>query len=182
MRSRSGRPSFCAVLFALVGLLSGCGRRSPQLERIGGGDQGSATGGSSQALPDSAFRVRWSHSQLPATLPSSSITSIEITITNEGDTRWPNPETADPSRVGAYAVRLSHRWYRAGDVPDLAGYETRVDLPSPLAPGDSVTLSVPLTVPHVPGEYRLQFDLVQELFAWFESKGASTLVLPVTVQ
>jgi len=38
------------------------------------------------------------------------------------------------------------------------------------------------TVAGSPGDYKLQFDLVDELVTWFELKGASKLSQPVSVR
>ena len=67
-------------------------------------------------------------------------------------------------------------------MPLPSSYDARADLRQPLRPGDSATLSIPVRAPKKPGEYQLQFDLVQELVSWFEEKGAPPLRVPVTVR
>jgi hypothetical protein len=42
-------------------------------------------------------------------------------------------------------------------------------------------MAVEVVAPSEPGSYFLQLDLCQELFAWFETRGAARLVVPVTV-
>jgi hypothetical protein len=42
-------------------------------------------------------------------------------------------------------------------------------------------MAVEVVAPPEPGEYRLQLDLLQELVAWFEDKGAPRLLVPIRV-
>ena len=107
---------------------------------------------------------------------------IQVTFKNAGDQTWPDPRTADAAGEGAYAVRLSYRWWGPGESVAHGEYTVRADLPKPLAPGESVTLTIPVEAPAKPGRYKLQFDLVQELVVWFEDKGAPRRTVPVTVQ
>lgn len=165
--------------------LVACGRRLHQEETSepGGPPATAATPAApGRPLADSAFRVRWGRHSVPATVGAGVPLSVAVNVTNAGDTTWPDPATADPAQTGAYAVRLSYRWLNeTGDTP-AQDYQDRVELPKPLGPGESVTLTVPVSVPAKPGRYRLQFDLVQELVAWFEGRGADKLIVPLTVQ
>ena len=78
-------------------------------------------------------------------------------------------------------MRLAYDWTAASAEP-AARPRHRADLPHPVHPGETMTLLVPLEAPDQPGEYRVTFELVQELVAWFGAKGAATLVVPVTVR
>jgi len=91
---------------------------------------------------------------------------------------------ANPTRPrGAHAVRLGYRWWGTDENEPVADYgASRVDLPDALSPGQSQTLRVNVLVPDQPGEYRLQFDLVHELVAWFEARGAPRMMVPVSVR
>lgn len=135
-------------------------------------------------MPDSAFRVEWTAPSLPATLSAGQSLTVSVGVKNISDTTWPDPKIADPDRPtrGAYAVRLSYRFRTPAEASTLKGFDSRVELPGPLAPGESVTMEVPLKAPAAPGDYTLQFDLVQEMYAWFSLKGAAQLVIPVKVK
>ena len=132
-------------------------------------------------LSDSAFRVRWSTHTMPSRVAAGSTFPVRIQFTNIGDATWPDPAMGNPELInGGYAVRLSHAWYPAGaDLTTRDGLRT--DLSAPLAPGETATLTVTVTAPNAPGDYRVVFELVQELVAWFDTKGASQLEVPVTV-
>jgi hypothetical protein len=133
------------------------------------------------ALPPSAFRVRWDSHTVPATMARGSSTDARIGFTNLGDAVWPDVLAGDPAtHGGGYAVRLAYGWTAASGPAVKPG--RRADIPHPLGSGETVALLVPLDAPNEPGEYRVTFELVQELVAWFDTKGAATLVVPVTVK
>ena len=79
-------------------------------------------------------------------------------------------------------MRLAYRWWKTSDDKTAPSYTIdRGDFLRPVAPGDSAAITVAVTAPAEPGSYRLQLDLVQEMVAWFEDKGAPRLVIPVRV-
>jgi len=144
-------------------------------------------------LPDSAFRVEWqrvawrkmnwlymrwvSTGILEHLHPGERVLAL-VTLRNAGDRAWPDAAAADPARSGSYAVRLAYRWRHAAA---SGSYEARADLREPLAAGQAAAVWIPVIAPAEPGDYRLQFDLVQENIAWFEDKGAQRLFLPARV-
>ena len=139
------------------------------------------------ALPGSAFNVEWTRPAIPSSVPAGQGFIAQVAVKNTGDTIWPDSKMSDPngSTGGAGAVRLSYRWLSAaqeGRINTYVGYDARIELPRPVAPGESVTVPVAVKAPSQPGDYRLQFDLVQELVAWFGGRGAARLIIPVTVQ
>jgi hypothetical protein len=132
-------------------------------------------------LRDSGFRVRWEPHTLPSAMAHGASADARIAFTNLGDVAWPDVVAADPaSPGGGYAVRLAYGWTAASAPTSRPG--RRADLPHPVHPGETMTLLLPIDAPDQPGEYRLTFELVQELVAWFDTKGAPTLVVPVTVR
>jgi hypothetical protein len=133
-------------------------------------------------LPNSGFAVRWEpHSVAPA-MARGSAADARIAFTNLGDVTWPDVVAGDPAaHSGGYAVRLAYEWIPASAPPGTKP-RRRADLPHAVRAGETMTLLVPIDAPNEPGEYRLTFELVQELVVWFESKGAATLVVPVTVR
>ncbi len=144
-------------------------------------------------LPDSAFRVEWQRvvwgkmgwpyghwvatGILEGLQPRERVLAL-VTLRNAGDHTWPDAAAADPARSGIYAVRLAYRWRRPAG---WGSYEERADLREPLAAGQAATIWIPVIAPAEPGDYQLQFDLVQERIAWFADKGAARLLLPARV-
>ncbi len=131
-------------------------------------------------LTDAAFKVTWQGHTMPATVRAGSTTQVQVTFTNASAEVWPN-RLVDPTQSNpTNPVRLGNAWYAAG-APLSNKPLGRTDLSAALQPGQTVTLTVPITAPKEPGRYTLVFSLVQELVAWFDDKGATRLEIPVTV-
>jgi hypothetical protein len=131
--------------------------------------------------PESFYRVGWGGVQLPSHLRAGETVRLLVSFRNAGSETWPDSQMADPvNRQGAGAVRLGWRWWQADTL--VSDYSTRVDLPWPLRPGESLAMPVDVPLPQQPGSYRLQVDLVHELVTWFESRGAAPLLVPLTVE
>lgn len=130
-------------------------------------------------LPDSAFRLEWKGTDLPATVARGSKVKITVTIRNASDQTWRDSKTAAATEPSS-AIFLSYRWLRL-DGKDVSGYTTRFDLTRSVPPDQSVSVPVEVVAPAEPGAYQIQFDLVQEFVAWFELKGSPKLIVPVTV-
>ncbi len=137
---------------------------------------------SGSPLVDSAFQVEWLSATVPAQMRAGEVATVRVNFRNISDQVWPDPKTGDPAGTGAYAVRLVWRWRTSEDMSTGEGTTTRADLDAPLGPGRDVTLPVDITAPRQPGQYTLQFDLVQELVTTFEDHGAKLNLIPVTVQ
>jgi hypothetical protein len=133
-------------------------------------------------LPDSGFRVSWGSHTVPPEMTHGSSADARIAFTNVGEVVWPDVLAGDPAtHSGGYAVRLAYDW-TAASAETTNKLRRRADLPHPVHPGETMTLLVPLDAPDQPGEYRITFELVQELVAWFSARGAATLVVPMTVK
>lgn len=142
-------------------------------------------GSQSQAprpLPDSAFKVEWAKPEIPAELRKGEAFTAKIVVKNVSDQTWPDIKTADPAATGSSAVRLSHRWWDRSMKKPIGGWVGRAELSAPVPPGGTATFTVTVTAPPDADAYVLQFDLVQELVAWFQDKGAADLTVPVTVK
>ncbi|MGH9441162.1 MAG: hypothetical protein ACRD16_02695, partial [Thermoanaerobaculia bacterium] len=136
-----------------------------------------------EILPPQGFRVRWESASVPSVLGAGRPALVDVRLRNASHFSWPDPKSAnlggDPGR---HAVRLSDRWLAAGPGAPLTEYTERADLDAPLRPGESASLSIVVVPPAEPGEYRLQFDLIQEGVGSFEAAGAQRLIVPVRVR
>lgn len=137
---------------------------------------------SGSPMADSAFQVGWLSADVPAQMKPGEVVNVKVKVRNISDQVWPDPKTAEPSATGAYAVRLAWRWRTSDEMTTGEGTTNRTDLTEPLGPGREATLAIDVTAPKQPGEYKLQFDLVQEMVAFFEDRGAKVEVVPVNVQ
>jgi hypothetical protein len=118
-------------------------------------------------LPASAFRVKWESIETTSHIvPPGERVRVLVRFRNTGDRVWPDPQLADPAEAsGKNAIRLGCRWLNANG--RVHTDFDRVNLPFPLMPDQSIELATITTAPREPGVYRLQFDLVQEMVAWF---------------
>jgi len=133
-------------------------------------------------LSDSGFTLQWLAHEVPATTRTVLPIPISVSVRNSGGERWPDIRSTELARAGIPAVRLAYRFLSDDRPPSHDDYGTRVDLSNPVEPGESVELSFRVPAPRTPGTHRLQIDLVQEGVAWFESKGAPRLVVPINVE
>jgi hypothetical protein len=131
---------------------------------------------------DKAYSLEWVSNDIPATMPAGKATTVRVSAKNTGNWTWPNPVTANPSKLdGSYAVRLSYRWAGAEGKLEPQGSD-RGELGAPVPPADTANFSMNVFPPKEPGSYRLEVDLVEELVTFFSAKGTQKLTLPVTVQ
>lgn len=137
-----------------------------------------------QPLPDTAFSVEWGLPGVPSAVPAGGTFAVGVRVKNTGDQVWMDPRNSDATTYAAGAVRLSYRWWKAGNSSALyADYTAaRGELLGPVMPGKATLVAIEVTAPTEPGDYRLQLDLLQELVSWFEPKGAAKLFVPVKVR
>jgi ATP-binding cassette, subfamily B, bacterial len=140
-------------------------------------------GTASTALADGGggtpYDVEWLDHQIPARMAAGRENSVTVYVKNAGDSTW----SSHPDRRGCTApVYLSYHWLRP-DGDDSVLYDgSRTVLPRDIASGETVQISdMVIMAPDKPGSYRLQLTLVHELVAWFEERGARTLVVPIDV-
>jgi hypothetical protein len=92
--------------------------------------------------------------------------TLEMTVTNLADEAVPAGEAARQFRLVAFLGTSVF------EEPDRE-LSPRVDLPEKdVAPGESVTVELPLRAPKRPGVYEVGFDLVEEHVAWFAKEGS----------
>jgi hypothetical protein len=106
--------------------------------------------------------------------------AVTVTVRNAGEQTWPATGVGDKS---ANMVSVSYHWLPAtGDNP-VVFEGARTPVPTDIAPGQSFTNnSIYVLAPSSPGSYRLQMTMIQEMVAWFDQQGASTVTVPVTVR
>ncbi|MGH2538126.1 MAG: O-antigen ligase family protein [Candidatus Promineifilaceae bacterium] len=101
--------------------------------------------------------------EVPAEISAAAqaVVQAEVELANQGELTW-RSDGETPIRVGGVWLRQD------GSQAELG--EARWSLPRPVAPGDSIALSLPLQAPSRPGLYWLEWDLVQEGVTWFSAK------------
>jgi hypothetical protein len=97
---------------------------------------------------------------------------VMVDIANDGALVW--------SSEGRNPILLGGRWYRRED--NVRFDETLWPLEDVLAPGESLSQQVALRAPTVPGDYRLEWDLVQQDIVWFSVKNGLYISSTVSVR
>jgi hypothetical protein len=133
-------------------------------------------------MSESGFRVEWGQPGVPSPVEPDAQFAVGVAVTNRGDQVWLDPRSSDQSAYASGAVRLAYRWWGTDPNKPFKDYgPERGDLLAPVNPGQTALLVVPVAAPSAAGSYKLQLELVQENVAWFQSMGASPLMVPVQV-
>lgn len=171
------------LVAAIASMVLACGRRVERAWFDAPPPKKQSVQSFATPLPESAFHVRWSPVEFPAEIEPGRQSAVHLTFTNIGDQVWPDRKTAEPQATGAWAVRLGYSWVPASKptAPPNRSVD-RTDLEKPLAPGQSATLPIIVRAPDEPGDYLLNFELLQEKVVWFADQGADMLTVPVRVR
>lgn len=110
--------------------------------------------------------VRWGAPPAPV-LRAGTVAAVSVELENAGSIAW------------GHGIALSSHWLDTRDNP-IVWDGIRND-PPPLQPGERTTVDVRVRAPIPPGRYRLAFDLVAELRAWFSELGSPMLTTDVDV-
>ena len=93
------------------------------------------------------------------------VLTVPIAVTNSGERIW--------SAGGEHFFALAYHLYdEYGESVTFDG--ERTPLPSAVAPGESITLAGWIRAPQEPGNYRVEWDMVQEAVNWFSWEDAPT--------
>jgi hypothetical protein len=124
------------------------------------------------AVPVGPLAVRWLAYELEE--PRAGVSGhARLLLENAGSAPW-------RSR-GNEGLQLAYHWLDPLGNP-IVWDGVRTPLPRPVEPGESVELDAVVLAPRPPGNYRLAFDLVEELRFWLEELGSCPLELPVDVR
>ncbi len=124
--------------------------------------------------PPRVLKAEWLTSNVPSPIPVGIGANASFVIRNAGTVTWPNS--------GAHRVRLGYHWFDVDGKPVAADRDLRTELPKPVDPGETVTITpAPVVPPPLPGRYTLRWDLVEEGRQWFTDVGSPPLDVEVEV-
>jgi hypothetical protein len=122
-------------------------------------------------IPAGPLAVRWLGYDVPE-LRAGAESPARVVLENAGTATWRSRRLD--------GVKLSYHWLDdRGNAIVWDG--PRVDFEQPVPPGRQAEVDIVLRAPQPPGNYRLAFDLVEELRFWFADVGSSPLELGVVV-
>ena len=130
-----------------------------------------------QPVRDEWFRsgdwsAEWINDNVPRDWTAGQTRTVTVTVNNDGGRTW--------NAGGANPVRLGYSW-KSTATGNVVTSSDRANLPSDVAPGGTVTLSIAVTAPAYPTNYILTLDLLREGDFWFVNKGARPDETPVAV-
>ncbi|MEZ4737522.1 MAG: N-acetylmuramoyl-L-alanine amidase [Caldilineaceae bacterium] len=129
-----------------------------------------------RAEPEVAtYRVEWLDDQFPAKLVAGETVTVTLTLRNQGVLTW-RWGGGNPFRLGYHYYRNRRR------LPMPADRDLRTDIPHDVNPGETVGVNMHLALPHEPGNYTLELDLVQEGVTWFKEQQSPVLTRWITVE
>lgn len=100
---------------------------------------------------------------------------LKVVITNEGDTLW---IAGRQSRMGVVMPAVKVIDDQGSIVSEVHG---QPPLPRPVAPGETIKLTIEHAAPILEGKYQLKIDLVDQHICWFETVGSSPLIVELEV-
>ena len=131
---------------------------------------------SNAPLPPEAFKARIAFAyEAPLQMRAGVTTAIHLLITNLSSVQWPSAGRSD----GKYQLRIGNRWL---DSSGRAFDDSRVSFSHDVHPAETAEILIAVNPPNMPGEYTLEFDLVQEDVRWFREAGSESLRVKVNVE
>jgi hypothetical protein len=119
------------------------------------------------------YREEISALNAPSQLHTGEKFNIQFKVRNLGSAVWPAVGTEDYK----YQMNLGNRWILNGKSSEDNRAVMKADLP----PGGETDIKLTVNAPTTPGEYTLEIDMVHEGVTWFKERGATPLLLKVSV-
>jgi hypothetical protein len=116
--------------------------------------------------------ARWLYQYAPSVMQRGVPGFYSLRVRNESDHTW---DPLDPT-----PVRIAYHWFDKAGSP-LVVDGNRTDLPFPVLPGQAVTVTALVVPPDAHGEFKLQWDLVEEFVSWYGDRGLSSPLASVAV-
>ena len=135
---------------------------------------------STAPLPESGYRAALSLPNPPTRLRAGQRETLIVRVLNASDTNW--PALGEREGDSRFVITLRNRWLNGANNSVANDMDGGHVIPEDVRPGEEVELPITITAPAQPGEYVLEFDMVQEQVTWFRDKGSEPLRLRVQVE
>jgi hypothetical protein len=114
---------------------------------------------------------------VPAVVKAGSEFEVEVKARNLGDSPWPHKG----GKEGENSVHFCYHWLDANG--KMVSYDgKRTELSKDVTPTEEISVKAKAVAPEKPGEYIIEFDLVQERVSWFKDRGSKTTTANVKVE
>jgi hypothetical protein len=148
-----------------------------QTENGGVDNQPRDTTAANSPLPAGGYSADVEPLDAPTAMKPGQEAIVHVRVKNASGAVWAPLGKSDST----YQVRLGNHWLdEKGNVIDLD--DARAILPYDLRPGMEIELVLNIKAPDIPGNYTLEFDMVQEHVTWFADEGSRTARTKVTVR
>ena len=129
-------------------------------------------------LSDAAFRALLSVPNPPGRMRPGQKQVVQVNVKNISPDNWPALGAED----ARFAITLRNRWLSSDEKKVITDADGGASLPHDLMPASSTDMNITITAPAEPGQYLLEFDMVQERISWFREKGSQPTRLKVKVE
>jgi hypothetical protein len=129
-------------------------------------------------LDDGAFIARLSAADVPEKMRAGQDLTVNVRVKNLSEYVWPSRGRPDLT----YTLTVADSWFVAGDGPLVTNLDGRSPLPRDLWPGEEASVPLKIKVPGRPGDYVLEFDMVQEGVTFFKDRDSEPLQIRVRVE
>jgi hypothetical protein len=129
-------------------------------------------------LPEDGFRAQLTPVNAPAEMAPGAQEVILVSIKNVSGHTWPALGMED----ARYAITLRNRWLEPGGEKVVNDLDGGSPLQHDIRPGEEFSLPIKVGAPKQPGEYVLEFDMVQEQVTFFRERGSTPATVRVVVK
>jgi hypothetical protein len=131
-----------------------------------------------QPLDEGGFRAQLTAQNAPAEMAPGQQETLLITIKNVGNAPWPAMGREDAK----FAITLRNRWLEPDGEKVVNDLDGGSSLPHDIRPNEEFTVPLKVRAPQQPGEYLLEFDMVQEQVNFFRERGSTPARVRVVVR
>ncbi len=128
-------------------------------------------------LAPGAFKAEITAIDPPVAVKANSYITARVKVKNISPVLWPSKGLSN----GNFSINLSYHWLDSNNTPVIFD-GGRTPLPYDIGPNDEIVLNTGIQAPDKPGDYILEFDMVQEGVGWFKERGSKTQKITVKVE
>jgi hypothetical protein len=172
------KSAVCFLVLAILVSIVGCESeptRQPQSTPVAGLPQSTQI---TSPLPDGAFKAEIKPIDPPTKMRSGEKRVVQVAVSNISQNLWPALGEVD----GKFAITLRNRWLDPDGKKVVNDLDGGTSLPHDLTAAGVANMTITITAPKEPGQYLLEFDMVQEQVNFFHDRGSQPAAIKVSVE